>query len=146
MITQLTETRNTQYRHWTLSGSHFKSIYMYLKYRCIYIFYRVQIYSKGEEDPHPCMPWITPSHHPRSDCSVFDVLCSLVNVTRRGTIVNVHHVFYILSHMSILNILLVHFFITIWSICCTTKVFGPLFRWHCTIIFDILFLDITCEL
>ena len=79
---------------------------------------RVQIVLKGEEDPH----WITPSHHPGSDYPVFDVQCSVVNVTRRGTIINVYScILQILSHMSILNILLINFFITIWN---TTKVFG----------------------
>ena len=103
---------------------------------------RVQIVSKGDEDPHP---WITPKPPPWNRLPVFDVQCSLVNVTRRGTIINVCScILQIVSHMSILNILLINFFI-IRSILFHNKGLW-LSRWHFKIIFYIIFSDTTCEL
>ena len=74
-----------------LSGSTFKSI-------SIPKLWGSTIFLKEEEDPHH---WTTPPTPTR----IFGVECSLVNVTRRGAIINI----YSWSHMSILNIL-VNFF------------------------------------
>ena len=113
-----------------LSGSHFKSIYMYLKYK-LSKFWGSRFFRKGMKIHTPGSP---PSHHPGTDCPVFNVKCSLVNVTRRGTIINVCSW---ISHMSIMNILLINLFI-MRSILFHNKGLW-LSRWHFKIIFYIIF-------
>ena len=82
----------------------------------MYLHFEGQIFSKGEAEEYYPRRIHTfgspPSHLPGTDCPVFDVQCSLVNVTRCGTIINVCSCnLQIVSHMSILNILLINFFI-----------------------------------